>query len=176
MLPVGATLLASLTSELVDSASLRYLRRIRFASRASRGKSLPLRKKQKDSRPKGQLFLVDLNYAPCGSKRRERPGERAPRYAFACLSAPDSLREPCNRGQISPTPQKAKRQSPKRATVFLAEKERFELSRRYNRPTPLAGAPLHHLSTSPYSRPWFANLPNNYINYFSICQYFFVKL
>ena len=29
--------------------------------------------------------------------------------------------------------------------LFLAEKERFELSRRYNRPTPLAGAPLRPL-------------------------------
>ena len=28
------------------------------------------------------------------------------------------------------------------ASDFLAEKERFELSRRYSRPTPLAGAPL----------------------------------
>ena len=28
---------------------------------------------------------------------------------------------------------------------FLAEKERFELSRRYSRPTPLAGAPLRPL-------------------------------
>ena len=32
---------------------------------------------------------------------------------------------------------------------ILAEMERFELSRRYSRPTPLAGAPLHHLSTTP---------------------------
>ena len=55
-----------------------------------------------------------------------------------------------SRGKSLPLRQKAKRQSPKWATVFLAEKERFELSRRYNRPTPLAGAPLHHLSTSPY--------------------------
>ena len=30
-------------------------------------------------------------------------------------------------------------------TVFLAEMERFELSRRYSRPTPLAGAPLRPL-------------------------------
>ena len=29
--------------------------------------------------------------------------------------------------------------------LFLAEKERFELSRRYSRPTPLAGAPLRPL-------------------------------
>ena len=29
--------------------------------------------------------------------------------------------------------------------LFLAEKERFELSRRYTRPTPLAGAPLRPL-------------------------------
>ena len=29
--------------------------------------------------------------------------------------------------------------------LFLAEKERFELSRRYHRPTPLAGAPLRPL-------------------------------
>ena len=50
---------------------------------------------------------------------------------------------------LSFSTEKAKRQSPERATAFLAEKERFELSRRYNRPTPLAGAPLHHLSISP---------------------------
>ena len=29
--------------------------------------------------------------------------------------------------------------------LFVAEKERFELSRRLTRPTPLAGAPLHQL-------------------------------
>ena len=32
-----------------------------------------------------------------------------------------------------------------RCAFFLAEKERFELSRRYTRPTPLAGAPLRPL-------------------------------
>ena len=83
----GATLLASLMSELIDSASLRYLRRIRYASRARGGKSLSLQKAEKDS------------------------------HVCDCL--------------------------------FLAEQERFELSRRYSRPTPLAGAPLHHLSTTP---------------------------
>ena len=38
--------------------------------------------------------------------------------------------------------------------LFLAEKERFELSRRYSRPTPLAGAPLRPLEYfSVYSSP-----------------------
>ncbi len=52
--------------------------------------------------------------------------------------------------QISHSAEKEKHGRPERGcSVFLAEKERFELSRRYSRPTPLAGAPLHHLSTSP---------------------------
>ena len=38
-----------------------------------------------------------------------------------------------------------KRKTTKWWSFFLAEKERFELSRRYNRPTPLAGAPLRPL-------------------------------
>ena len=46
-------------------------------------------------------------------------------------------------------PQKAEKDSHECDCLFLAEQERFELSRRYSRPTPLAGAPLHHLSTTP---------------------------
>ena len=45
--PCGSNLLALLTSELVDSAARRYLRRIRFAGRATGGKSLLLRTKRK---------------------------------------------------------------------------------------------------------------------------------
>ena len=45
--PVGSNLLASLTSELVDSSARRYLRRIRYASRATGGKSLMLQKQKK---------------------------------------------------------------------------------------------------------------------------------
>ena len=45
--------------------------------------------------------------------------------------------------------QKAEKDSHECDCLFLAEQERFELSRRYSRPTPLAGAPLHHLSTTP---------------------------
>ena len=45
--------------------------------------------------------------------------------------------------------QKAEKDSHESDCLFLAEQERFELSRRYSRPTPLAGAPLHHLSTTP---------------------------
>ena len=112
--PAGSNLLASLTSELVDSSARRYLRRIRYASRARGGKSLPLQKAEKDS------------------------------HVCDCL--------------------------------FLAEQERFELSRRYNRPTPLAGAPLHHLSISPKNRPWFVNLPDYYTNFFSLCQVFYGKI
>ena len=84
---MGASGASVLVSELPDTLSLAYLRRIRFASRATGGKSLLLQKAEKDS------------------------------HECDCL--------------------------------FLAEQERFELSRRYSRPTPLAGAPLHHLSTTP---------------------------
>ena len=59
--------------------------------------------------------------------------------------------------------------------VFLAEKERFELSRRYSRPTPLAGAPLHHLSTSPKMQGRFINLLDYYIKSARECQYLFIK-
>ena len=50
-------------------------------------------------------------------------------------------------------------------TVFLAEMERFELSRRYSRPTPLAGAPLRPLeyisrvTSNARCRPSFRSLP-----------------
>ena len=88
----GAALLASLESELSDSASLRYLRRARSASAVQEGEN--------------------LSFPAQENKKRHRLG------VFLCL----------------------------------AEKERFELSRRYNRPTPLAGAPLHHLSISPLKR------------------------
>ena len=61
--------------------------------------------------------------------------------------------------------------------LFLAEKERFELSRRYSRPTPLAGAPLRPLeyfSVYP-SRPtvaWDLRLLY-YTQFLGFCQYLF---
>ena len=58
--------------------------------------------------------------------------------------------------------------------LFLAEMERFELSRRLSRPTPLAGAPLRPLEYISVlylrERP-FAELADNIIHYF----YVFVK-
>ena len=48
---------------------------------------------RKCSRALGATHLCSLTVSRHGSKRRERPGERAPRYAFACLSAPRSLCE-----------------------------------------------------------------------------------
>ncbi len=60
----------------------------------------------------------------------------------------------------------------------LAEKERFELSRRYSRPTPLAGAPLRPLEYfSVYSsRPPLALACDNlyYTQVFLVCQALFV--
>ena len=63
--------------------------------------------------------------------------------------------------------------------LFLAEKERFELSRRYSRPTPLAGAPLRPLEYfSVYfnrERP-FAELTVYIIHYdFALVKTFFKK-
>ena len=65
-------------------------------------------------------------------------------------------------------------------SFFLAEKERFELSRRYNRPTPLAGAPLRPLEYfSIYSianRRCIGLRLCYYIRFFPFCQglfYFF---
>ena len=55
----GSNLLASLTSELADSAARRYLRRIRFAGRATGGKSLLLQKAEKDSHECDCLFLAE---------------------------------------------------------------------------------------------------------------------
>ena len=52
-------MLASLTSELVDSSALRYLRRIHSVSRARGGKSLPLQKAEKDSHVCDCLFLAE---------------------------------------------------------------------------------------------------------------------
>ena len=47
MLPVGASGASVLVSELPDTPSLAYLRRIRFAGRATGGKSLLLQKTEK---------------------------------------------------------------------------------------------------------------------------------
>ena len=47
MLPVGASGASVLVSELPDTLSLAYLRRIRFAGRATGGKSLLLQKTEK---------------------------------------------------------------------------------------------------------------------------------
>ena len=60
---------------------------------------------------------------------------------------------------------------------LLAEKERFELSRRYSRPTPLAGAPLRPLEyfSVKYGRPSFGSLPNYYSKFSPLCQDFFRK-
>ena len=145
-------MLASLMSELIDSAALRYLRPRSRSDPGAESCKARLRKTKRIPEI-GYLFesFANLNYAPKGSKLRERPGERAPRYAFACLSAPDPLRGPCDRGQIaSATPKETKRIPEIGYPFCLAEQERFELSRRYSRPTPLAGAPLHHLSTTPH--------------------------
>ena len=49
MLPVGASGASVLVSELPDTLSLAYLRRIRYASQARGGKSLLLQKAEKDS-------------------------------------------------------------------------------------------------------------------------------
>ena len=64
---------------------------------------------------------------------------------------------------------------------LLAEKERFELSRRYSRPTPLAGAPLRPLEYfSVYSLAGCRFLlPADityYTQFFSLCQYLFAIL
>ena len=63
----------------------------------------------------------------------------------------------------------------------MAEKERFELSRRYSRPTPLAGAPLRPLEYfSVYSLAGCRFLlPADityYTQFFPLCQYLFAIL
>ena len=80
-------------------------------------------------------------------------GKQALRLGCAALSAPPfALQTAVLEQQISLSPSKNKNtEHPNGYSVFLAEKERFELSRRLTRPTPLAGAPLHHLSISPYN-------------------------
>ena len=59
--------------------------------------------------------------------------------------------------------------------LFLAEKERFELSRRlYPTYTLSRGASSANLSTSPYFTDCrFSNLPYYYILFDCFCQYFF---
>ena len=152
MLPLGATFGGSLVRAQTRSLSVICAGSTSWAVRQGANLSCHAKGNKKRYR-KRYLFksFANLNYAPKGSKLRERPGERAPRYAFACLSAPDPLRGPCDRGQItSATPKETKRIPEIGYPFCLAEQERFELSRRYSRPTPLAGAPLHHLSTTPH--------------------------
>ena len=61
--------------------------------------------------------------------------------------------------------------------LSLAEKERFELSRRYNRPTPLAGAPLRPLEYfsvySSHSAVAWDLRPLYYTQFHSPCQVLF---
>ena len=63
--------------------------------------------------------------------------------------------------------------------LFLAEKERFELSRRYSRPTPLAGAPLRPLEYFSLYSPDDAVCKiigrYYYTTFRFICQAFFLK-
>ena len=77
--------------------------------------------------------------------------------------------------KISASQHKNKKDTRKWVSFLLAEMERFELSRRYSRPTPLAGAPLHHLSTSPKMQGRFINLLDYYIKSARECQYLFIK-
>ncbi len=70
--------------------------------------------------------------------------------------------------------------SPNGLPVSLAEKERFELSRRYHRPTPLAGAPLRPLEYfSVYSSQAAGCIglrPYYYTQSFPVCQALFGKI
>ena len=69
---------------------------------------------------------------------------------------------------FSATP-KEKYGIPKRVFRIFGGEERIWTFAPVARPTPLAGAPLHHLSTSPYE-PWCLNSLNHYIKYFFVCQ------
>ena len=62
----------------------------------------------------------------------------------------------------------------------MAEKERFELSRRFSRPTPLAGAPLRPLEyfsvTLPQSAVFLLSADiHYYTQFFCLCQYLFAN-
>ena len=162
-------------SELIDSAALRYLRRIRYASRATGGKSLLLQKTEKDSHesdcrlPMHSLCLklfelysraVRVRFASsalCALLGYTKPPREQPSAARLCehrlarsrLSAPDRCAT-AQKQKISPAPKKQKKTATK-VTVFFWRSRRDLNSR--------AGYPTYTLSrgaSSPleyYSKP-----------------------
>ena len=75
--------------------------------------------------------------------RRERGV--SPSKAGANKAIPPSIGVPRLTGYQTDQPRQKENPTLTGRVLFLAEKERFELSRRYSRPTPLAGAPLRPL-------------------------------
>ena len=107
-----------------------------------------------------------------GATVARRPCKRACRCALARLSAPTALRS----AQETQALFFDKKQNgyPNGYPFCLAEKERFELSRRLSRPTPLAGAPLRPLEYFSVSgRSPFLNLPKYYTKLPPVCQALF---
>ena len=106
--------------------------------------------KNLNSTPRGarmQSILCATHYArlrraAAGAIGAIRACERAPARSGLIICAPLALQAAAQKG-ISPSPPTQKRHP--MGAFALAEKERFELSRRDNRPTPLAGAPLRPL-------------------------------
>ena len=127
-------------------------------------RNVVVRQYRQTPQPQGAFFLAVANSLPHsfllsrvfrGIKRRFwRYKNRAVRTMYH----PETKAERHSKAPKSLTPQgKTKRKNLNqthsvRFRFLLAEQERFELSRRYSRPTPLAGAPLHHLSTTPHQQ------------------------
>ncbi len=107
-----------------------------------------------------------------GSNLRSRPCKQACRCALlGYLRRPRAV----GAGEKSLLLRRKKQRGyPHGYPLCLAEKERFELSRRLSRPTPLAGAPLRPLEYfSVYGRSPFLNLPMYYTKTRAVCQALF---
>ena len=72
-------------------------------------------------------------------------GESLPQKRGANKAIPPSIGVSRLTGYQTDQPRQKENPTLTGRVLFLAEKERFELSRRYSRPTPLAGAPLRPL-------------------------------
>ena len=134
----------------------------------------------------------DLNYTPCegeilrisvamrpslrrcrsprGSDLRRLAGKRAFRLGFARSSAPPKSGlcprfGRCKRSKSLPLRRRKNTAIPDGIAVFLAEMERFELSRRFNPTYTLSrGASSANLSTSPYAGGSFNACPTIILN------------
>ena len=122
----------------------------------------------------GATHYARLRRAAAGAIGANRVRERAPTRFGLIICA--TLATQAAAQQINELLLRQRKKHPLRV-LSLAEKERFELSRRDNRPTPLAGAPLRPLEYFSVYSSQVAVCRNLRLDYYTLflclCQAFF---